>query len=145
MTIIEQVSQFGTLFNGIGLMFVFWKLGGNKASAEVISTYKEQVSQYKDQVNKLRDEVSVLTKDLFTTKGIITEKENQLKNLQSIIQGRDPSTQSFVNFMTTVANEAQVYMKSSSDQLKKNEISINEVKYLLKVKHKKNGRYKMVK
>lgn len=98
-------------------IFMFWRMGGNTASKDVITTYKEQVEQLRTQVADLTSKVGILT-------GQLREKDDRIKTLESIATNQSPEMTTFIKRMnlaldtnTSVSQNAADYMKQSMDLL----------------------------
>lgn len=129
----ELLMTVGSFVNTAIFVLTFWRLGANRASSEVIATYKEQVVALKDEVNRFKDKVDSLTKELFTQKGAVAEKDKQIQSLQMVLQGRDPQQEQTMKFINDVASKANDFMSKQTND-------IQEIKNLLKKKGGKHGR-----
>lgn len=98
------LNVLGFLILGLSYIFVQWRYGQNKASVEVIETYKEQVYQLREQVNNLSKELGIL-------EGVVKEKDSQIKTYLAILQNRNPEMEAFIQSISKVANDATAFMK----------------------------------
>ncbi len=113
------INILGFLSLGTAYIFIQWRQGGNKASIEVIQTYKEQVALNREEIAKLNHELGVF-------QGQLREKDERIKLLEQLVQNRNPDMVEFMKTSSQVSQSASEYMKHSSDTL-------TEIKDFMKV------------
>lgn len=92
--------------------FLYWRKGGNQASAEVIATYKVQVDQLKEAVHDLKERADRQSDEIGQLKGRLAEKNDRIKDLEAILQGRNPEMVQFMQYLTKVAKQSEEHMKN---------------------------------
>lgn len=101
------LNLLGFLILGFAYIFVQWRYGQNKASAEIIATYREQVNLNSAEIQKLVHEVGVLT-------GKLAEKDARIKTLEDIFQGRNPEQAQYMEDMRNFTAGVAKYMEQTS-------------------------------
>lgn len=96
-----------TLLGFGGAIWVFWRNGTTRASAEVINLYKIQVDQLKDEVRTLREQISSLTQQVGHLQGEVGEKDKKIKDYLGILQNRNPELEGFIRLVSEVATAAK--------------------------------------
>lgn len=107
-----------TLLLFVGMLtgiFVYWKKGGNQASAEVLAMYKARDELNDKEREDMKNRIHVLTGDVGKLRGIIEEKNKRIDLLESIVQGRNPEMLKFMQDLTKSARESEDFMKSFKD------------------------------
>lgn len=98
-----DINTIALLAQGAAMIFFMWRTGANKASGEVINTYKERVVQ-------LSQQVANLTSELGRLNGILQEKDERMKVLEAIATNRNPELEAFMKYMIKVGGDAGQYM-----------------------------------
>ncbi len=106
------------------IIFIFWRQGGNSASAQLITTNSQLLTTYKEQVLVLQKQVTDLTAKLGELTGQLKEKNDRILTLEALATNRNPELEVFMKFVTEsikgtvlTTSKAEEYMKSSDEYL----------------------------
>lgn len=102
-----NVVEIGIFILAAGYLYTTWKQGGLKASAEVITAYREQVNLNAGKISELTHDLGVLT-------GQLKEKDERIKLLEALVQGRSPEQQQYMADMRTFTQGVATYMDHST-------------------------------
>lgn len=102
-----NIVELGLFFVGAGYVFTFWKKGGNEASSEVIKALKEQHDINSNKISELTHEMGVLT-------GQLREKDERIKLLEALVQGRNPEQLQYMTEMRKFTEGVAQYMADST-------------------------------
>lgn len=110
-----NLAEIGLLVLGIAYVFTYWTKGGNQASTEVINALKEQADLNSKKISELLHEVGVLT-------GTLKEKDERIKLLEALVQGRSPEQTQYMLDMRQFTEGVAKYMDGTTKTL--GEISV---------------------
>lgn len=96
-------------------LIVYWKQGGNKASADVIAMYKARDEIQDKQRKELSDQVNALTGEVGRLRGLMEEKDKRIQILESVDINRNPVMAKFIKRMETAAEESETFMSAFKD------------------------------
>lgn len=96
-------------------LFVYWRTNGNKASAEVLSIYKNRDELQDKQRKEMMEQVHTLTAEVGRLNGVLSEKENRIKILESVDISRSPVMMQFMEKLNKTADESAVFMLTFKD------------------------------
>lgn len=124
-TIIGFFIGLGTLVAGIGFAYAQFKSGGNKAKDDLIDTLKETALVEKEKADRLEKEKATLINSHQSQLNDLNNKMGKLQGLYeasekskaeylSILQGRDPSQQKFMEFMIEAAKSSNQITKDAN-------------------------------
>lgn len=102
--------EVGAFLLGLGYLFTYWKQGGTQAGSEVIAAYKEQVALNAEKISSLTHELGVLT-------GQLKEKDERIKLLEALVQGRNPEQIQYMHDMRKFTEGVAQYMNNSTKTL----------------------------
>ncbi len=124
-TIIGIFIGIGTLAAGLGFAYAQFRSGSNKAKDDLIDTLKETATVEKEKADRLEKEkitivgshqsqLNDLNNKIGKLQGLYEASEKSKSEYLSILQGRDPSQQKFMEFMVeSTKNSNQVLLDAS--------------------------------
>lgn len=99
----------------VGMIFVQWKTGANKAGSETVAMYAAR-DIVQDKENKRKDEqIARLTHDLGVVTGKLEEKEERIKTLEQVDISRNPILLQFMEKLNKSADESTAFMLTFKD------------------------------
>jgi proline dehydrogenase len=123
-----EVQQILSILTPLAMVIVFWRMGGNTASTQVIATYKEQV-------NQLQGQVATLTKQVGEMGGILKEKNERIKTLEAIATNRNPEMETFIKKMMNQSEEDATARAAAKDYMERTSRDLHSIKnHLTKTK-----------
>lgn len=109
--IANYLVPIGVFAASVAFVISQWKNGGSKASAEVISTYREQVQQLKEelatQAKSHTDQMTALTAKVGEMTGMITAKDAQITELKMLLLEKSPEMIEFYKMGNEYFKEAK--------------------------------------
>lgn len=127
----QYISTIALVAVGAGYIFTQWKMGSNKAGADVIVAYREQVALQDKKIIDLTHQVGTLT-------GQLEEKDKRIDLLQELARGNTPELQEFMKKMMATSSNAEIYMKNTAETLKNMEKFMEAVQKQLVLLQKEN-------
>lgn len=124
------LAGIGVLLGGIGFAYAQFRLGGSKAKDELIKTLQETAIAEREKAKQLEVEkleqsrfhqkqINELNEKIGKLQGLYEESKDRGKEYLAILQGRSPEQQKFMEYLTEVARESAVFMKESSEILRR--------------------------
>lgn len=110
--------DFNSVLLTVGLIagiFVYWRKGGNQASAEVLAMYKARDELADKERIEMKEKISTMTGEIGKLKGILEEKNKRIDLLEAVVQGRNPEMVKFMQDLTKVSKESEAFMTSFKD------------------------------
>ncbi len=118
MALLLPSMDFNSVLLFVGMvagLFVYWRTNGNKASAEVLSIYKNRDELQDKQRKEMMEQVHTLTAEVGRLNGVLSEKENRIKILESVDISRSPVMMQFMEKLNKTADESAVFMLTFKD------------------------------
>lgn len=107
----EWLSTIGLVILALAYIITQWRTGGNKATIDTITAYKEQSVLQDKKIAELGSQVSVMEAKLI-------EKDKQLDLLTKIAENRNPEFAKFMADMTLLMTDMKMFMAGHERELK---------------------------
>ena len=128
----STLATIGIFIAGISFAVAQWRNGGSQASSEVINTYREQVRQLKEEMKVQGDtqlaamkaqekthneQMTALTSKVGELTGLITVKDNTIKELKELLLEKSPEMLEFYKMGNDYFREAKPILSEIKNHL----------------------------
>lgn len=107
----------------IGGVVVYWRKGGNQATADanaallqVTQANKMQIEQAQRDIAGLQERERANVQEIGRLNGVISEKDKQISILQSVDISKNPAFLKFMTYTMQVAERSEEFMNKSSQR-----------------------------
>ena len=107
-------------------VFFQWRMGGNNATAAVVTAQKEQILLQDKKINDLTHVVGTL-------QGQLDEKDKRITLLQELATGNTPELQKFMKDVMVYTTNGKEYMVTSAKTLEKVELCLAGIQKELEI------------
>lgn len=133
-TVLGIIATVTVIIAAIAGVIVFWRKGGNAASAEannallqVAAANKLQMEQMQKDIIGLQERERAQLGEIGMLKGELKAKDAQIAILQSVDISKNPAFLKFMTYMTEVSQRADAFMQKSDGREDKILFALQEV------------------